>query len=250
MLFKTVYGSELFGLFEFLSLKGAKSKEVLYKSFIPVIDGKQSSNANLDDALSFLITSGIVEKNEIGLFKTTIKQMNFLSALLQKLRAIQLGVIKTEDEMNPWFFRIIDELFIKPNCNYLSSVHQNANQISIEFTFSDERINAWKRVSEFIGLGQRIGAGFCCTYQYRVWDLLLREWNKDEGPLQEFFEQHFDNYLPWRDAKGNVNKMVFESMLYLDKEGIITLSKKQDLPNRSYGNGHLYNWIIKQVGVI
>lgn len=245
MLFKTVYGAELGCIHQFLLKNGPTEKEVLYQSFLPLVDGELGSRTNIDDALIFLISSQTVIKNKRGKFEV-VADKNFKLRCLKNIRQIQIGNLIPIHKLDPWYFGLLDELYIRPNQVMNFSLHQKANTTNVSEVLSEERINAWRRVLEYFRLGRRVMAGFMCSYDPQlVWEIFL-EWEKREGPLEEFLEEHFTNFLPWKSSEGDISQALRIPLLILEKEGFIKLDKRQDSPFREYMGASSVKWITKE----
>ena len=204
------------------------------------------SRTNFDDALTFLSSGRVITKNDSGKFVATGREISFNLLLLFNMRNLQLGKQEPSHPMDPWYLGLIDSLFIRPNLPLLFRLHQLANSLDIPEILSEEKINAWKRVLEFLGLGNRISAGFlCCFKPELIWEIVSL-WEEDEGPMQSFLE-HFSNFLPWENENGDIAQSLRIPLLILAKEGYIQLEQKQDLPNKYYLGNDNIKWIRKVV---
>lgn len=190
MLFKTVYGAELGCIHQFLLKNGPTEKEVLYQSFLPLVDGELGSRTNIDDALIFLISSQTVIKNKRGKFEV-VADKNFKLRCLKNIRQIQIGNLIPIHKLDPWYFGLLDELYIRPNQVMNFSLHQKANTTNVSEVLSEERINAWRRVLEYFRLGRRVMAGFMCSYDPSVGVGDIFRMGEEGRPLRRIFRRTF-----------------------------------------------------------
>ena len=242
MLFKTIYGPELHTVFNFIFSNGSAGKELLYESFLPVINGELAPKTNLDDAISFLISANLVIKNDLGKYEVEPCE-NFRLHLLENIRDIQLGRVLPRHPLDPWYLNLIDEIFVKPNRLLAFRLHQLTNATNVPEVLSEERVNAWRRVIEYLGLGSRMNSGFLCSYDPQlIWEILLK-WNQSEGSLEILLDEQISKYLPWRNKDGDISDALRIPLQILVRENFIRLEKRQDSPYRGYLSD--YKWIVK-----
>lgn len=248
MLFKTVYGPELECIYEYLNMAGPADRAGLYKAFIPLVGGEMGPRANLDDALTFLASGGLIRKSEVGVYSATAGGLSFMPLLLNNLRAIQLGATAPAHPMDPWFLGLVENIFARPGRPLCYGLHQAANSLEVPEVLSEEKVNAWKRVLEFIGLGSRLASGFFCSYRPElVWEIISL-WQEEEGPLQSLLEGHISKYLPWEGPGGDVSAPLAIPLRLLARWGYIGLEERQDLPSRAYLEGEKIKWARKGLG--
>ncbi|GAB6179927.1 hypothetical protein JCM14036_12460 [Desulfotomaculum defluvii] len=250
MLFKTIYGPELQSIYEFIYINGPVEKDTLYGSYLPIIEGEMGPRANLDDAITFLVSSGLINRNNLGKYEAVGSPVgNFKVHLLRNLRNIQVGSQTTSHPMDPWYLELVERIFILPNRLVGFKLHQTANSIDAPEVFSEEKINAWRRVIEYLGLGGRIASGFMCCYKPELISEIIDMWDEDEGPVQLLLEEHLSKYLPWQNEGGDISQSLIIPLLILAKEGLISLEQKQDLPYKSYLGDMSIKWIRKGEGL-
>lgn len=243
MLFKTVYGPELHTIFNFIATSGPTEKDVLYDSFLPVINGQLAPKTNLDDALSFLISANLVFKNDFGKYEVEPCK-NFRLKLLANIRDIQLGKVPPRYPVDPWYLNLVDEIFVRPNRMLAFRLHQLTNATNVSEVLSEERVNAWRRVIEYLGVGSRMYSGFLCSYDPQlIWEI-VSEWEQEEGALETLLEEQVGKYLPWKSKKGDISNALRIPLQILARENFIKLEKKQDSPYRGFLGG--YKWIVKE----
>ncbi len=242
MLFKTVYGPELEAIFVFLQHHGPADRTRLANTFLSLRDEKMGSSTNLEDALIFLQSGGVVQKLDDGNYVPCSKA-NFILELLRNLRLIQSGDLPAEHPLDPWYLELLSKIFIIPGRPLAFNLHAKVNVLEVPVPCSEEKLNAWRRVAEFIGLGFKMFGGFWCFYQPELVLHIIDEWDEREGPMQEFFEGHFSIYLPWATGEGEVSPSLRHSLEILEENGHIKLRQKQDLPSKSYLGGREVKWI-------
>lgn len=245
MLFKTVYGPELESIYRFLSINGAYEKDALYRYYLPIIDEQAGKRTNMDDAMNFLLASGAVEKDETGKFKALNGQAGFRLIILNNLRDIQMEQRAYNSVLDPWYMKLVEDEFIRPDKRILFNLHQYFNTLKLPEVLSEEKVNAWKRVMEFLGIGIRMFGGFFCVYRLDLVEDLITTWDKSEGPLQSFLEEGVSPYLPWQNLSGDIADALLLPLLELEKKDVIRLEQRQDLPNRAYGGEYQLKWMSK-----
>lgn len=246
MLFKTIYGPELKYIYEFIHTSGPVEKDALYRSFLPIVNGELGSRANLDDAVTFLAATGMITRTEFGKYVAKTPGNNFKLQLLLHLRSIQIGTQSPSHHMDPWYLGLIEKVFVFPNRLLTFRLHQMANSIDAPEVFSEEKVNAWRRVMEYLGLGGRIASGFMSCYKPWLVREIIHLWEEDEGPVQLLLEEHLSDFLPWQSEGGDVSQTLRIPLLILAKEGLISLEQKQDLPYKSYLGDMSVKWIRKE----
>jgi len=242
MLFKTVYGPELETVFCFLQYFGPAGRDEIYNTFLPQAGEKLGSSTNLDDALVFLQSGGVVKKLENEQY-VSCGESCFALQLLRNLRAIQKVKVPAEHPLDPWYLNIIEKIFIYPDRPVVFDMHTKVNTLKVPSPISEEKINAWRRVAEFLGFGFRVFSGFWCYYRPDLVLTIIDAWDNAAGPLQEFLEEYFSNYLPWVTSGGDVALSLWHPLEILEQEGYIKLSQKQDLPSKSYLGARGIKWI-------
>lgn len=246
MLFKTVYGPELESIFEFLSFNGAYEKEALYRFYVPINEGQPGKEANMDDAIAFLLTAGVIERDETGKYRAMPKQTSFRLFLLRNLRDIQLNRKEVNNRLDPWYLKLVDEEFVRSDRRIIFGLHQHFNALGPPEVMSEEKINAWKRVMEFIGIGTRLFGGFFCVYALDLVEELVEAWEEQQSSLQSFLEDGVAKYLPWQNQYEDIADALWLPLTELERQGLIKLEQRQDLPHRAYGGNRQVKWICKE----
>ena len=252
MLFRTVYGAELEPVFSFVNRSDKPViPEMVYEAFIPNSKTNlTASTKNIDDALSFLESAYLIHAID-GKYKTKqLEDLPFRLKLLQNMRRIskhELNSIVASD----WIYMfLLEHIFIGKNQLYILDLHTEANKLSDVAAIgglSKEKIQAWKRIMAFIGIGYRIGSGFQCVYTPKLLREILQIWPSKEGALQDFFEGHLEKFLPIQTEDGNLPIALEQSLLYLEKNKEIELQPRQDLPSKPYFGDLRYRHLKVQV---
>ena len=174
MLFLTVYGPELESVFSYVhtytKIQTNIAQEQIYEAYLPQTSQKsRGQTKNLEDALGFLKAAHLINGN--GLYSscvsTTEALLPFPILLMRQLRLLEQNSSQLS-LIDLLYIRMLDCLFISPNQLWINDLHAAANQLDIAKQaggVSQEKIGAWKRVMEFLGVGYRVGNGFYCLYR-------------------------------------------------------------------------------------
>jgi len=244
MLFLTVYGPELESLFlyihKYTQTWGSVSREQIYSAYLPHLSSSSRGQVkNLDDAINYLKNIGLIEGDKVYSSLTATQYLDavpFAILLLRQFRHLEQTALRLS-QIDLLYVTLLDRLFISPNKTWISDVHLEANQLELARRIggvSQEKINAWKRVMEFLGIGYRIGGGFYCLYQVELLDILLRIWEPTEETLQDFFEGHLQSWIPCITARGDIAQPVAPALQCLVSRGRIQMFPKQDSPSKHY----------------
>jgi hypothetical protein len=254
MLFRTVYGSELEAIYQFIVTSNAAGanpqRQDIYAAFIPEhSDGKLPPTQNVVDALAFLKSSKLV--NDGDGFRACVLDPGgpFALTLLRTMRRIERKAEQADHIIDPLYTLLLTELFVKPDCLFVKDVHAEANrlrQVKEVGGLTREKIQAWKRVMEFLGFGRRAFNGFLCTYTPELVLAIVNQWSEERGTLQSFFADHFDDVLPYAQANGELARAVAVPMTYLATQGHIELFPLQDSPTRPYFGTSRYKGIARR----
>lgn len=243
MLFLTVYGPELESIFYYIhkytKQEGSLSREQLYSVYLPQTDlNTKGQTKNIEDAINYLKATGLIGGDQ-AYFCTkpnVDKSIPFAVLLLRQFRQLE----QTSSQLpllDLLYITLLEKLFIAPNRVWISDLHAATNQLGLAQQIggiSQEKVGAWKRVMEFLGIGYRMGSGFYCIYQPELLHAIALQWSLTAGSLQEFFEKHLQSWVPCLTERGEVSQPVAHALEYLAQKGNIDLQSKQDSPFRPY----------------
>jgi len=239
MLFRTVYGPELKSLYQYIcSSREPLSRQHIIKAFIPTSKGGENgaSPQNVEDGLSFLVSSHLIEEHE-GFFVGNRINAPFPLALLKNLRDVERGTLQSRHPLDPQYSALLHHLFMSPDLLYSDNLHARANSIEDIKKLggiSKEKIQAWKRVMEYLGLGYRINRGFMCAIAPALLMPIIETLPEGQVTLQRFFEHTLDRFIPYLNSSGDVAQPIRQPLLYLAEIRQIELSPLQDSPHKAY----------------
>lgn len=248
MLFRTVYGPELEAIYHFIvASDGPLPRKTIQATFLSNAHTKEVSTQSVDDALSFLESVFLIEEKK-GSYQRPdmVADQPFRIITLRQLRALELGILEALHPIDPLYMLILTELFIRPNQLFVSDVHAEANKlrpVTEAGGLSREKLQAWKRVMEFLGIGQRAAGGFRCAYSPQLLLETILQWSETENTLQQFFENYLAAIIPYQTIEGNLAQAVEAPLRYLNNRGEITLSQRQDSPSKPYFGEQRFRYI-------
>jgi len=238
MLFRTVYGPELEVTYHVVqaSSQGLPRQQILTALIPTSQQGIEISPQNVEDALSFLVSAYLLEEQEGGL-KVVSFDLPFKLALLQNLRRIESGSLTPKHPLDRLFIALFNDLFVLPDILFADNLHARANSIADirrHGGISKEKIQAWKRVMEYLGLGYRALSGFMSAISPLLIQKILEIMPGSSSTLQACFEQVLARFLPYLSRSGDVCQAIRQPMLHLAQSGIIKLTPLQDSPSKAY----------------
>lgn len=242
MLFLTVYGPELESLFLYIHNRARNtgvSREQIDAAYLPQrLQPQKGQTKNIEDALGFLKAAHLItgEQSFSSCVQGEEALLPFAALLLRHFRQLQLQAPQLP-LLDLLYIRMLDGLFISPDRVWISDLHTAANQLDLAHQaggVSQEKIAAWKRVMEFLGIGYRVGNGFYCLYRPELVSLIAHQWNRTEGTLQDFFERHLQQWIPCLTARSDVACSVSHPLEWLARNGSLALFPRQDSPSRPY----------------
>lgn len=248
VLFRTVYGPELLAIYTFIADENKAGRDLsrndVHTAFVPRrADGGFCQTQNVDDALAFLRSAGLIERE--GTYQARGDgQGTFRVRLLRAMRRIELGQEEAEHPVDRLYVLLLTELFIRPDRLFVQNLHAEANQlwqVKELGGISREKTQTWKRVMEYLGIGRRAFGGFLCTYSPRLVEEIIATWTEERGTLQAFFESTFGSILPYaRQRDGDLAAPVRAPFEHLVAAGRLALFPLQDSPSKPYfGERHL-----------
>jgi len=252
MLFRTVYGAELAAIYDFVQRHTLKSSpiplSIIYEAFVVTTSDKPRENHHVDDALSFL-NSALMTKIEEGKVRSLVETGDFRLELLRNLRRLELNDITPLHPLDPYYMHILSEIFIRTGRQYVRDLHTEVNQLASIQTVggvSREKIQAWKRVMTYLGIGYRAFNGFLCVYTPDLLMSLLDVWASKADTLQGFIEGHIEQYVPALMRAGDLAPSLAVPLQQLSVQGIVDLHPLQDSPSRAFFGALQYKGIRKQ----
>ncbi|MGD6893740.1 hypothetical protein [Bacillus infantis] len=244
-LFQICYGPEITSIMETIQKHPGILKADLVRKYQYHNQGDISSL--VEAALIFLLNLKFIQvskkKELVPIFNEEIKEISFLKRLKEL-------VDNAEDPEDPnvIFSTLYSKLFVMRDELYLKDLYYEANLLFEKMAISQEKINAWKRIMEYFGLGYRVYGGFYALPKLKILEDIIEEIGEWEGPLQVFFEEKINPIIPCV-----YNRKVFKGMIYavlnLHDQELLKLSKMQDLPYTSFGDKNEWNWIRIRGGV-
>lgn len=243
MLFLTVYGPELESVFfyihKFTYTNTRVSRQQIYEAYLPqLLQRQKGQTKNIEDSLGFLKAAHLIKGDTS--FSSCIREeeasLPFAALLLRYFRQLELNSSQLP-LLDLLYIRMLDSLFISPNRMWISDLHSAVNQLDLAQQaggVSKEKIGAWKRVMEFLGVGYRVGSGFYCLYRPELISTIAHQWTETEGTLQDFFERHMHHWIPCLTARSEVAFSASYTLEWLAKNGSLSLQPKQDSPSRPY----------------
>lgn len=201
--------------------------------------------ANIDEALTVLRTLRLISGKD-RLSAAPIRRP-FRLAVLRQMRDFSLTRDTGEHVLDSWYLRLLELLFVSPDITYLGDLHRQANRLNPPMPLNDEKLNAWRRVLEWLGVGRRVGNGFLVVYSQELVASLMDTWEPCEGPLADFLE-YVDRFIPCIAEHTDLPQALRFPLTWLEKNGELTLTYRQDAPYRAFGGQRRINWICRNKG--
>jgi hypothetical protein len=238
-LFQICYGPEIGEVLQTVQKYQGISKEDLINKYQYHPEGDISSL--VDAALNFLVNLNFINiDNSKNIWAINGDVVNELSIIF-RLKEITDQSDNLSDP-NYIFSSMYYQLFVVPNQMYLKDLYYEANVTFNKLAISLEKVNAWKRIMEYLGLGYRVYGGFYALPHFNLMSRVIQEIGNWEGPMQLLFEEKINPIVPCVYNGKVFNGFLF-SVINMYKVKMIDLSKKQDLPYTSYGEKKQWNWV-------
>lgn len=237
-LFQMCYGPEIHSIFWTIQRQPKISVGELVNKFSYQSGGDITSL--IDAVIKFLFELEVLQIDQNKRIWTEESDLDTVT-IFKRLNMIA----EKNDTSNPNFVftMMFYELFVKTGDLYIKDLHFETNKTFAKASISQEKINAWKRMMEYFGLGYRYyNGGFYALPQLKLMKNLVDNIKNWEGPLQIFFEKHIHSIIPCI-YNGNVFNGFIYGILNLNEMNLVKLSRKQDLPFLSYGDRKEWNWI-------
>jgi len=255
MLFRPVSGPELEVVYDLIAQSDVPvSRQTIYRAcLLHHKDKSIVSPQSIDDALSFLVAAFLVEDRDgFCLREPRNPTTSFQLAVINRLQALTNRKITPKYELDSLYLLLLQELFIKPDLLYVSDVHTEANKLRPVAELgglSQEKIRSWKRVMAYLGIGRRIREGFQCVYSPTLLQEILATWDRREGFIQDFLEEHLVGYLPHQTQTGDLAHAVGQPLQYLHQQQDILMRPYQDAPNKPYFGEQRLRYLFYHGGV-
>ncbi|MBO9128585.1 hypothetical protein [Bacillus sp. 165] len=237
MLFQMCYGPEL----------EAIHMVVCRQPGITMIELTDLFQYNPDGDITSLIEGAITFLKEVDFLAVEEKRIYprqngwDVITLLKRLNEIMKN--EKEPSFNYLFSTMYYELFIKPDRLYVQDIYYETNAVFVSQPVGQEKVNAWKRIMEFLGLGYRAYGGFYALPHPTLLLKIIASQKGWEGPAQIFCQEHVSTIIPC-EYKGKVYQGILHGLQGLHSNGIIKLQYKQDLPYVHYDGMHgRWNWL-------
>jgi hypothetical protein len=248
MLFRTVYGPELVAVYNYLAQANKPiPQQTLYEVFLaPHAATETLSTQSIDDALAFLLSASLISQEGRSYQACQNKHVSPRLFILHQLCRLARREIDVKNQLDPLYMQILDEVFIKNNRLFVEKLHPEVNklqQVKDIGGLNQEKIQAWKRVMTFLGVGKRVGSGFLCVYAPDLVEGILREWNESSSSLHSFLEDHLNLFLPFKTLSQDLAQPISETLLNLAERGVVVLESRQDSPSRAYFGEKKFQYI-------
>jgi hypothetical protein len=240
MLFRLVCGPDLEEVWTFAERHGPQVPRGVVNHWLVQQQSGTESTTNIDEALTVLRTLRLVTGTDT-LSAAPIYEP-FRLAVLRKMREFALAHAPGDHVLDSWYLRVLDVLFITPDVIFLADLHRQANRLNPPAPLNDEKLNAWRRVLEWLGIGRRVGNGFVALYAPELMTCMLQTWGRTEGPLEEFL-RHVDQFLPCVADHTDLPQALLRPLAWLERAGHLELTHKQDAPYKAFSGQKRLNWV-------
>jgi hypothetical protein len=240
------YGPEIQAIYESIRREPGQTLSQLVEKYQYQRDGDISSLVT--GALTMLKDLQFIHQDETRYLPISNHRWS-VTDVFRKLNEIS----KTENDetLDYIFSSLYDELFVKPDKMFIVNIHYHVNSKFTKTMIGHEKVNTWKRIMEFFGLGRRVYSGFYALPHLSLLRQIVSEIGDWEGGLHPFCERNIHPIIPCLTFEGNIFKGLLFGLLELNNQKIIEVSHKQDLPFKSYGQNYEWNWIkVKKKGVL
>lgn len=237
VLFQMCYGPEIEQIYNVIAQRPGITLMDLKTKFQYREEGDISSL--IESVLVFLSELNMIDSEE-GQYRASEREWSTIE-LLKRFQ--QLAKEEQKDSLNYVFCTIYEQLFVKPNKLFITNMHYPLNRDYERTLIGHEKINAWKRMMECFGLGRRVYSGFYALPHLPLLKNLVEYLGPWEGPLHQYCEEKINPILPCVTSEGHIFNGVLYGLFYLGEKKQIKIDHKQDLPYKSYGQKHEWNWI-------
>lgn len=254
MLFELVYGPELEAIYNYVRVAVDNvDREVIYRDFLGSSTSQDKKNTKTtDDAITFLKGVGLLSAEE-PLSARELLAGDFIFTLIHSLQLINTTgknlVGKQLQKRDTFFMKILSDLFIGQDIVFIADMHSRVNKYyQKDLNINEEQLNAWRRVMEYLGLGERHEKGFYCTISPRLVAKVLHYCISEkkieaECQLDALLNDFFINFLPFAGQGGDISKLLLPALGRLISLGAINLKRMQDSPARPFWGENAFKWI-------
>jgi hypothetical protein len=237
MLFQMCYGPEIKPIFQAIQQSNGITAMELRQKFQYEKEGDIYSL--IDGVVNFLKDLQMITQ-ENSLLRSCDRTWNTVEILRF------LNKLANNEEVNSFnyvFANMYDILFVKPNRLFLNNMHYHVNSKFPDTFVGHEKINAWKRIMEYFGIGRRVYSGFYSLPRISLLTEIISNTGQWDGGLHPFCEEKISAIIPCITSDGSIFNGLLFGLQELHNQHIITLSHKQDLPYKSYGQENKWNWL-------
>ena len=231
------YGPEVRTVFECIN-RGYASSTTELKTILQYKDEGDISSL-VDSVITFLKDLDLIDQKEKKI-TSLVAEWNVIQ-VFKKIN--QISKRSDSESLNYIFTNLFDHLFVKPNRMFVSNLHYHVISSFSKTIVGHEKINAWKRIMEYMGLGRRVYSGFYGLPQLNLMKDIVCSEPSWEGSLHHFCETVINPIIPCITNEDKVYNGILFSLVALSEVGCISISHKQDLPFKSYGPNLEWNWI-------
>jgi hypothetical protein len=222
------------------------TQEEITKALLQQDSDKILSPQSVEDALSFLLSAHILREEHHCYHLVTNIPLPPRLLFLKQLMLIYKKELPSLHMLDPFYLLILNEIFIKRDIIYVEKLHTEVNALRAVKQIggiNHEKLQAWRRVMTYLGIGQRVGAGFYCMYQPNLLLDILHTYDWQTNSAQYFFENHCNMFLPFETMRHDLAKAVIVPLTMLHEVGHIILRSQQDTPQRAYGGAKRFQYI-------
>ncbi|NRR19750.1 hypothetical protein [Brevibacillus sp. MS2.2] len=238
MLFQMCYGPELKAIYESIRQNPGQSRSHLKNSYQYENEGDITSL--IDGALTMLKDLNFIHEEDGNIYSKDGRDWRVIDVFRE---LSHISEFEEGETLNRIFSNLYDQVFVKPDQLYVVNIHYQINSILSKTMVGREKINAWKRIMEYFGLGRRVYSGFYALPHLALLHEIILESGEWEGGLHPFCENVINPILPCITSEGNIFRGMLYGLIALNDQKVIEISNKQDLPYKSYGPNHQWNWI-------
>lgn len=238
MLFQMCYGPEIEAIYESIRQGSGMNRSQLKSAYQYREEGDITSL--IDGTLTILKNLRFIYEENGKMYSSEGREWKVTDVFRELTK---ISEQEESETLNLVFATLYDQVFVKPDKIFVDNIHYQVNSLLSKIMVGHEKINAWKRIMEFLGLGRRVYSGFYALPHLSLLREIILEVRGWEGGLHPFCENVIQPTLPCITSGGSIFRGMLYGLLALNDEKIIDITYKQDLPFKSYGPNHQWNWI-------